>query len=162
MRNLFLLSILAVSVFLISCSAKSTTPAAEQTNNETGVSQTQKQNIGSIIKGSLDEDGKIVITDINFEKGSIEVPEESEDSLKALADYLKENTSVTMNVMCYTGNDGTPAYCINLSKQRADNILEKFKEYGISEDRVNFSGEGWNPGTSDEEQGERLEVEIVH
>lgn len=162
MRILLLIPVFAAAVFLISCSAKKNVPLEEDASDKASISQTQKQNIESIIKGSLDEDGKIVITDINFEKGSIDVPEEAEDSLKALAAYLKDNTSITMNVMCYTNNDGTAAYCIDLSKKRATNISEKFKEYGIDENRVNLSGEGWHPGVSPEEQGERIEIELIH
>lgn len=140
-------------IFFASCSAK---------NDILQTSQAENENIESIIKGSLDKDGKVVITHINFEKDSVEAPEGSDESIKTLADYLKENTAVTMNVACYTDNDGTPAYCVDLSKKRARNLSDKFKKYGVDESRINFSGEGWKPGTNPEALGERIEIELVH
>ncbi|MCL2390414.1 MAG: OmpA family protein [Endomicrobia bacterium] len=115
-----------------------------------------------IIKGTINKDGKIVIKDIKFEKDSDKISKSSEEPIKKIATYLKNNTEVTMNVACYNENDGTPSYCIDLSKQRAAALTDKLKNHGIDDFRINYKPVDWKPGVVSEEPDESIEVELVH
>lgn len=121
---------------------------------DSGKQQTADED--TTIKGSLTKNGKIVITDPAFEKNSAEMKKETEKPIKEVADYLKENMDVTMNVVCYTGDDGTPAQCVDLSRKRAKTVSDKLGSYGVDTNRVKIEGNGYDATNG----SERIEIMI--
>ncbi|MCL1971709.1 MAG: OmpA family protein [Endomicrobia bacterium] len=149
MKYLIFLTFISL-VFVSACSAKNEN-SAKNTGSLASASQAQKQD--SVIEGSIDKSGKIVMT---FEQGSAEISGESEDKIKELADYLKNNTSVTMNVPYHETDDENFAY---LSRQRAKNISDKIKDHGVDESRIRkvINTEGYY-----ENEADNVDIELVH
>ncbi len=116
----------------------------------------------TVIQGSVDDKGRIIMKDVKFDKDSDKMSNSSEGVLQETANYLKDNTEVTLNVACYNADDGTPAYCVDLSKKRAKNITDKLKSYGVDESRINLKGKQWVAPEVSEQPDENVEMELVH
>ena len=59
-----------------------------------------------------------------------------------LADYLKENERKGVLLTGYADNQGTAAYCIGLSRQRATEIKKALQMRGVAEDRIEIEAKG--------------------
>ncbi|MCL2485100.1 MAG: OmpA family protein [Endomicrobia bacterium] len=115
-----------------------------------------------IIKGTVTPDGKIVVKDVKFEKGSDKLSKSSHRPVRDLAKYLKHNTKATMNVTHYETDDGTPSFSVDLSKQRADVLAEQLKGYGISRSRINYIPVAPESDMLTEEPYESIGIELIH
>lgn len=59
-----------------------------------------------------------------------------------LADYLKENERKGVLLTGYADNQGTAAYCIGLSRQRATEIKKALQMRGVAEERIEIEAKG--------------------
>ncbi|PXW68551.1 outer membrane protein OmpA-like peptidoglycan-associated protein [Loktanella sp. PT4BL] len=89
----------------------------------------------------LDQAGRAVLADLNFETGSAQLAQGDYPSLRALADYLADRPSRTVALVGHTDSSGALDTNIALSKRRAASVLERLvSDYGA--DRAQLEAEG--------------------
>lgn len=94
-------------------------------------------------RSKLITEGKLISYGIYFDKGKDAVKPESYSSLKSIADVLKENPTVKINIVGHTDSDGNDADNLSLSKRRAVSVKsELVKTFGIEEGRIQTDGKG--------------------
>ena len=67
---------------------------------------------------------------------------ESKQALDELAQLLRDNPNITIEMGSHTDRVGTEAYNIDLSKRRAKSVVDYLIEAGISADRLKYEGYG--------------------
>jgi len=85
---------------------------------------------------------KAVLRNIFFEFNSAELLAESTAELEILAAFMKENSSVKIEIEGHTDNIGKPAYNQQLSEQRAKAVYDFLISQGIEEKRLTYKGYG--------------------
>jgi outer membrane protein OmpA-like peptidoglycan-associated protein len=95
------------------------------------------------IEQQLSATGKAEIYDIYFSFNSDQIRDESEPSLKAIADALLHHPEWKLAVNGHTDNVGGDAYNLSLSKRRADAVRTSLaSRYHIDPARLNSNGFG--------------------
>lgn len=79
---------------------------------------------------------------INFERDMSEVPDDSNTSLKKLADFLNKNSNYKATIIGHTNTIGPAEYNLGLSKKRAQAIKEVLSNYGVDSERMISKGRG--------------------
>jgi outer membrane protein OmpA-like peptidoglycan-associated protein len=87
-----------------------------------------------------------------FPRDSYELPDEEIDLLKEVAEYLKNNPEVEVEIVGYSSSDGPEDYNLILSEKRAQSVKEILVSiFGIDSKRLRTKGEGErNPIASNE------------
>lgn len=149
---------LAVIIALVGCSRKvvstddalSSAPAGQTTAPDSGADQGWREedlaSSSSQDKGSADEftteDGvlmnrdRFINADIFFEFDSSTLSAEAESILKAKAEYMRRNSSLTIVIEGHCDNRGTTEYNLALGERRAESVKGFLIDLGISETRV--------------------------
>jgi chemotaxis protein MotB len=89
------------------------------------------------------ENGKVYVTlsqNLLFAKGSTQLDNAGKDALKKLADALKDNTDIDINVEGHTDSDGSVERNWELSVTRATTIVKLLSSYGLPPERLTASG----------------------
>ncbi len=95
------------------------------------------------MRSKLITEGKIVSYGIYFDVNSAKLKPESYGTLKGIADVLKENPDVRVNIVGHTDSDGSDASNLDLSKRRAASVkAELTKTFGIDAARMETDGKG--------------------
>ncbi|WP_025761907.1 OmpA family protein [Dyadobacter tibetensis] len=107
----------------------------------------QVQDSSSVINLDLtlepvEKDKREVLHNIFFKTGSYEIDEKSKVELNRLAEFLKHNPDLRIEVAGYTDNTGTDAANLELSRLRAKTVTEFLIKYGISPERLLTKGYG--------------------
>ena len=106
---------------------------------ETGLVVVDAEAIGSDIA----EYGRVVLDGIVFEFNSAELADESAEALQAMADFLTANPDKLFYVVGHTDSIGTFDYNNNLSRARAESVVEALvEEYDIASGRLEPHGVG--------------------
>lgn len=118
------------------------------------------------IKGSIATQGKIALYGILFDIGKSTIKPESENAIRFLATYLKENPAIHVLIVGHTDNAGNFDQNQILSKSRGDAVKNYLvSKYSIAANRLTGNGVGsLCPVTSnDTDAGKALNrrVEIV-
>jgi outer membrane protein OmpA-like peptidoglycan-associated protein len=118
------------------------------------------------IKGSMDSLGKIALYGIFFDAGKSNIKPESAKELKAIANYLEGNPTITIYLVSHTDNVGAVNANLALSKKRGEAVKQYLVEkLMIDPNRLTGGGVGQLcPITSnDTEAGRKLNrrLEIV-
>jgi outer membrane protein OmpA-like peptidoglycan-associated protein len=79
---------------------------------------------------------------IHFEYNKATIRPESFPVLDAVADALRTNTTIKLEVQGHTDNRGSAAYNKDLSQRRAASVMEYLRRNGISIDRLASQGYG--------------------
>jgi len=110
--------------------------------------------------------GHAAVYGIYFDHDSATIKQESNPSLKAIADMLKANKSLKLYVVGHTDMTGGFEYNVGLSLKRAHAVVKALvNEYGIAAERL--AGKGAGPlcpiGSNKNENGRKLNrrVELV-
>jgi OmpA-OmpF porin, OOP family len=90
----------------------------------------------------LIEKGNASTTAIQFATNSDVIKTESNETLKQLADALKENKALKIKIIGHTDSDGEDAKNLILSKKRANAVKIKLVSMGIKADRLTADGQG--------------------
>ena len=90
-----------------------------------------------------------VLTDLHFETSSDVIQDISFSELDQLADYLKKNTSVKIEIAGHTDGDGTLVENSLLSMRRAASVKNYLASKGVKEDRMTPNGYGESQPISD-------------
>ncbi len=100
--------------------------------------------------GAVLEDGKIVILDpIQFEYDSHEVKGESQKTLDEVAQILRDNPDMEVEVAGHASSEGTDAYNQDLSQRRTDEVVRQLEDRGVEGDRMTPVGYGESQPVAD-------------
>lgn len=111
--------------------------------------------------------GKETLNNLFFESGRYDLADKSRTELNRLADFLKLNPTVTIEVSGHTDDQGDATANLTLSKKRAQTVVTYLTEAGIAPTRIKSAGFGKTqplvPNTSDENrrQNRRIEWRIL-
>jgi OmpA-OmpF porin, OOP family len=95
------------------------------------------------MRNKLITEGKLVSYGIYFDVNKDVVKPESYGTLKGIADVLKENPAVRVNIVGHTDSDGADAANLDLSKRRGASVKnELVKTFGIDASRLESDGQG--------------------
>lgn len=110
--------------------------------------------------------GHVAVYGIYFDTDSATIKAESEPAMKAIAEMLKQNSSLKVYVVGHTDMTGSLEHNMDLSKRRAESVLQELvSKYGISSSRLKAMGVGplCPVATNQNEEGRKLNrrVELV-
>ena len=80
--------------------------------------------------------------DVRFFPNDATILESWLPQLDTIANYLKENERKGVLLTGYSDNQGTEAYCVGLSRQRATEIKKALMMRGIEKDRIEVEAKG--------------------
>ncbi|MCR5444822.1 MAG: OmpA family protein [Bacteroidales bacterium] len=80
--------------------------------------------------------------DIRFFPNDATIVESWLPALDTIANYLKENERKSVLITGYADNQGTEAYCIGLSRQRATEVKKALLMRGVDKDRIEIEAKG--------------------
>ncbi len=92
--------------------------------------------------GKIITDKKVVTNAIHFDVAKWEIKTESRVVIMQLAQFLKANASVKLEIGGHTDKDGDAATNIKLSQARADEVKQQLVTLGISTVRLTTKGYG--------------------
>jgi len=119
---------------------------------------------GSISR-EISEQGTVSIHDIYFETDKAELKPESESALEEIVKFLNNEPEINLFVVGHTDIQGDFDHNMELSRHRAEAVVDALVDYGIDEERLNPYGVGPLVPTSsnDTEEGraENRRVELV-
>lgn len=109
----------------------------EEKDMETGLISTES------IMQDIESKGKVSIYGVYFDTDSAEIKEDSEPTVEKIAEVLKENPELNINIVGHTDNTGEFDYNMELSQKRAEALVNKIvTEYDINKERIEASGVG--------------------
>lgn len=120
--------------------------------------------------GVVNTGSSLVVTmpnDITFASGSAQLTQAIRSDLRALARHLKKYPNSSVQVIGHTDSDGSAAYNLNLSRQRAAVVTQVLTNNGISPSRIVTIGRGedqpvaTNLTAAGKAQNRRVEIVIV-
>lgn len=113
----------------------------------------------------LATDGKIITYGIIFDIGKATIKPESMTEINRICNLMKQNADLKFEVQGHTDNTGNAALNQKLSEQRAQAIVAKLVEMGISADRLTAVGKGQSSpiadNGTDEGRAKNRRVEFV-
>ncbi|MCS7005549.1 MAG: OmpA family protein [Cytophagales bacterium] len=111
----------------------------------------------------LQAEGKLDVPDIHFETNSHVLMKKSLPTIEAIAELLHENKHWNLLVEGHTDQTGSYEYNMELSRKRAETVVELLIKAGISRSRLKFVGYGSSrPITEDgSEQGMSLNRRVT-
>ncbi len=84
----------------------------------------------------------VILKNIFFDTDKFTLKGESEVELSRLTLLLKKNPKLKIEISGHTDNEGTPAYNLELSRNRAKTVYEYLLQRGIAPDRLSYAGYG--------------------
>lgn len=84
----------------------------------------------------------VVIDNIFYDYDKATLRPESKTALDEMAQVLRDNPNVTIEMASHTDRHGSDAYNINLSSRRAKSVIDYLISVGISPDRLQSQGYG--------------------
>jgi OmpA-OmpF porin, OOP family len=117
-------------------------------------------------RNKLITEGKFVTRGILFDVNSDKIKPESYGAIKDIANVLKENADVKVQIIGHTDADGDDTKNLELSKKRAAAVKEFLaKEFGIDAGRMSTDGKGESQpadnNTSPEGKANNRRVEFI-
>lgn len=116
------------------------------------------------IQKDLTEKGKSVLH-INFDTDKSTLKPDGSDAVSEIAKVLNLDKNLKLDINGYTDNTGDSAHNLQLSKDRANAVLETLVKLGIDKTRLNANGFGAdNPisvNTSEDGKAQNRRVELV-
>ena len=110
-------------------------------------------------------DKKFVTHAINFDVSKSTIKQESMGFIAQLAQFLKKNPTIKLEIDGHTDSDGDAAANMALSQARADEVKKKLVLLGIAEKRLTAKGFGATkpikPNNTAENKAENRRVEFI-
>jgi outer membrane protein OmpA-like peptidoglycan-associated protein len=109
-----------------------------------------------------------VLENIYFEYDKYELLEQSFPELDIVCNYLNKDENVKIQISGHTDNYGTDSYNDNLSKNRANSVVEYLTKKGIARDRLQSIGYGSkypidsNNTADGRQKNRRIEMKILN
>ena len=108
---------------------------------------------------------KFVTHAINFDVNKSTIKPESMSFIMQLAQFLKANPTVKLEIDGHTDSDGEPSANIKLSQERADEVKKQLVSAGINDNRLTTKGFGASkplqPNTTPEGKANNRRVEFI-
>jgi outer membrane protein OmpA-like peptidoglycan-associated protein len=130
-----------------------------------GMTQSIELNAAALAKAIVDA-GSVAVRGILFDTAKASIKPESEPVLQTIAEVLKGDPALVLEIQGHTDNVGQAAANRTLSQQRAD-ALRQFliAKHGIAATRLTATGLGDTkpvaPNTTDEGRAQNRRVELV-
>ena len=110
-------------------------------------------------------DGKFITYGITFDVGKAVIKPESMGEINRIVNLMNENPSLKFEVQGHTDNTGSAATNQTLSEQRAQAIVAKLIEMGVSANRLTAVGKGQTSpladNSTDEGRAKNRRVEFI-
>ncbi len=106
-----------------------------------------------------------VLQDIQFEFNSSALTEDSQSGIQILANFLKRNPELRVELAGHTDDVGNAAYNLKLSSERAEVVREALVAKGIDPSRMTAKGYGSTkpmcPNDSEEHRAMNRRTEMI-
>lgn len=113
----------------------------------------------------LSTEGKIITYGITFEVGKATLKPEADVEINRIKGLMEQDASLKFEVQGHCDNTGSAAVNDKLSQQRAEAIVARLVELGISQDRLTAVGKGSNvpiaDNSTDEGKAKNRRVEFI-
>lgn len=86
--------------------------------------------------------GSLVLLNVLFDHDKSTLKKESKKAVKMLADYMKNNPELNIELHGHTDNTGNPDYNLKLSDKRAETVKNELVSLGIEDKKISFIGHG--------------------
>lgn len=86
--------------------------------------------------------GSLVLLNVLFDHDKSTMKKESKNAVIMLADYMKSNPTLKIELHGHTDNTGNPEYNLKLSDKRAETVKNELVALGIDDNRISFTGHG--------------------
>ncbi len=110
---------------------------------------------------------KMILKNIYFETGKSELKEESYQTLNSVVKLMQNNPTLVLEISGHTDNVGSKRYNENLSRARAKACVDYLIGQGITENRLQFKGYGFqfsifpNDNAENRAKNRRVEFKII-
>lgn len=84
----------------------------------------------------------VLVRNVFYEFDKADLTENSREALDRLANLLKENPNITIELSAHCDYRGADAYNLRLSQARAESVVRYLTEHGITADRLTAKGYG--------------------
>ena len=92
---------------------------------------------------ALQDEGSVVVRGIRFDTGTAAIRSESSALFAAIAEVLKNDPSLRLEIQGHTDNAGARAANVRLSQERAAAVRDRLiQTFGVPADRLTASGFG--------------------
>jgi outer membrane protein OmpA-like peptidoglycan-associated protein/tetratricopeptide (TPR) repeat protein len=113
---------------------------------------------------ALEVGAKVVMKNIFFETGKSTLKDESFQQLNNVIEFMKENSTLKLEISGHSDNVGSVSSNLKLSEARAKAVVEYMVIQGIERSRLTFKGYGPNqpiaPNTTPEGKAQNRRVEF--
>ena len=129
--------------------------------------ETKKRINPAITAEALRPGQKLQVSQLYFDADSTEAKPASYPALIEIADFLKENPSIKIEVGGHTNNVPPAEYCDQLSTARAKSVATYIVQQGVTDDRVFYRGYGkrepkYSNRTDDgRRRNQRVEIKVL-
>ena len=107
---------------------------------------------------------KMILKNIYFEVGKSALKTESYTTLNSVVKLLQNNPTLVLEISGHTDNVGSKKYNENLSKARAKSCVDYLIERGVTENRLQYKGYGFQfsifPNTTAEGKAKNRRVDF--
>lgn len=169
---------LMFAICISSCSSKTAQPAVDDQQEAAPAVEEQAQEEAPVqeevapvdeeaqaIKNAIEEAAKNkqaefklnlekLVKQSVFEFNSDKIAESNYKSLDIVANFLKDNSNVSVKVIGHTDNIGTQEYNKDLSQRRAQSVANYFIEKGVDSSKVSVEGLGFAEPIADNSTAE--------
>ncbi len=123
-----------------------------------GIHSAAEPFIKKIILNPIKIGEKMLLTNVFYATDSWQIRAESASELNNLADLLKENSNLVMEIGGHTDSTGSAEYNLTLSEKRALSVVNYLVEKGIQRERLKYKGYGNTlpAGDNDTPEGRQL------
>ncbi len=123
------------------------------------------KNAQDFVAKQMEETGKFVTNNINFETGKATLLPESMEEIQKVADYMLKNKSVRFEVQGHCDNQGSDKVNDPLSQSRAESVVAALVKLGVDEWNLRAVGKGSHEPIADnktkEGQAKNRRVEFI-